>query len=84
MSNINDAKIACHGLLSALRACDCKTVEVILNSQVRNPTTEAKSYVKGYWMASTHYMPKSALEDGPILSHNTINGWRCFKANNAN
>ncbi len=84
MSNISDAKTACHGLIPALRKCDCKTVETILNSQVRNPTTEAKSYVKGYWQASQRYMPASALEEGPILTHNTIHGWRCFRADDAN
>lgn len=84
MSNISDAKIACHGLIPAFRKGDCKVVETILNSQVKNPTSEAKSYVKGYWMASTRYMPESVIEAGPMLTHNTIHGWRCFKANDAN
>jgi hypothetical protein len=84
MSNISDAKAACYGLLPAFKAGDCKVVETVLNSQVRNPTTEAKSYVKGYWTASIHFMPAKVLEDGPILSHNTVHGWRCFKANDAN
>ena len=84
MSNISDAKIACHGLIPALQKCDCKVIETILNSQVRNPTSDALSYVRGYWMASMPYMPKGALERGPMLRHNTINGWRCFNADDDN
>jgi len=84
MSNITDAITACHGLIPALQAGDCKTVEVVLNSQVRNPNHEAISYVKGYWMASVRYMPNHVLAEGPMLRHNTINGWRCFNANDAN
>jgi len=84
MSNISDAKIACHGLIPALNRCDCKAIEVILNNQVKNPTSEALSYVRGYWMASVRYMPNQVQDDGPMLRHNTISGWHCFKANDAN
>lgn len=84
MSDISDAKSACHGLIPAFRKCDCKVVEAILNSQVRSPTRQAVSYVKGYWMASTHYMPADALAEGPMLTHNLIHGWRCFRADDAN
>ena len=84
MSGITDAINACHKLKDAMTHGDVDKVNKVLNEQVRSPNTEAKGYVRGYWMASRRFCTDAGLHNTPILKVTQLGQWHCYRIDDPN
>lgn len=78
MTGIAKAEKVCAELRHAMHVGDCATIERKLNDVLRSPDTPAKSYIRGYWMASRRFSSRNGINDATILRHTAVDGWVCF------